>query len=465
MISVIRMATARLAPWLVLLVCVLSVLRTESVDVVNTIVTDAAKKGAVCLDGTPPAYALHKGVGDAANNWLIYLEGGGWCATEAECVFRTTKDVGSTKRWAVEKSSLIAMLSDQESENPYFYNWTRVYVRYCDGSSYVGDREKPYVGNNTTVYFRGARVFKAVMEDLLEKGMKHASNALLTGCSAGGLGALLQCDNFRSILPESAKVKCAADAGFFIDGTDIYGGHMHRERFAQIVQTHESQKNLPKSCTSKMDASLCMLPQNFVADIKTPLFVVNSVYDTWQIENILMPVKKDQLAVHDEFASCGHDIENCTCDQVKLWRGFQSEFYQALAQLNSSSSNGMFINACASHCQTQKQETWFGTSTMPKLRDRPAGSLQGVGEAVGEWFVNDAEMRRVDYRTKTPLVCEYNPEEPHWNNHYTFRGTNLFNPAYTLADEIKRKTSLIPRCPAEIPAYFQQPLLCIAGLC
>lgn len=42
--------------------------------------------------------------------------------------------------------------------------------------------------------------------------------ALLTGCSAGGLGALLQCDNFRSILPESAKVKCAADAGFFIDG-------------------------------------------------------------------------------------------------------------------------------------------------------------------------------------------------------------------------------------------------------
>lgn len=40
-----------------------------------------------------------------------------------------------------------------------------------------------------------------------------------------------------------------------------------------------------------------------------------------QIENILMPVKKDQLAVHDEFASCGHDIENCTCDQVKLWRG------------------------------------------------------------------------------------------------------------------------------------------------
>lgn len=34
-----------------------------------------------------------------------------------------------------------------------------------------------------------------------------------------------------------------------------------------------------------------------------------------------MPLNKDQPAVHDQFASCGHDIENCTCDQVTHWRG------------------------------------------------------------------------------------------------------------------------------------------------
>ncbi|KAK1372437.1 Pectin acetylesterase [Heracleum sosnowskyi] len=453
------MASGRLAPWVVF---ILSVLQTESVDVTNTILKNAVEKGAVCLDGTPPAYALHEGKGDAANNWVIYLEGGGWCATEAECLFRTTKDAGSSKRWQKERSSLIAMLSDNQKENPYFYNWTRVYVRYCDGSSYVGDREKPFVGNNTSVYFRGARVFNAIMEDLLEQGMKSASKALLTGCSAGGLGALLQCDNFRSILPSSAKVKCAADAGFFIDGTDIYGGHLHREHFAQIVQTHESQKNLPKSCTSKMDASLCMLPQNFVADIQTPLFVVNSVYDTWQIDNILMPMNKNELAAHDQFVPCGHDIENCTCDQVTLWRGFQAQFYQALPHFNSSSSNGMFINACASHCQTQKQETWFGDSNISKLRDTTSGPLQGVGEAVGEWFVNDATVRKVDHRTQSPLVCEYNPEEPHWNNYYTFRGTNLIISTYTMADEIKRKLNLVPQCPAKV-LHFKAPTLCFGA--
>lgn len=57
-----------------------------------------------------------------------------------------------------------------------------------------------------------------------------------------------------------------------------------------------------------------------------------------------------------------------------LSSGFQSEFYQALAKLNSSDSNGMFINACGSHCQTQKQETWFGSNPISKLRDGTVSS-------------------------------------------------------------------------------------------
>jgi len=40
---------------------------------------------------------------------------------------------------------------------------------------------------------------------------------LLSGCSAGGLAALIHCDNFRQVLPEEATVKCLSDAGFFLD--------------------------------------------------------------------------------------------------------------------------------------------------------------------------------------------------------------------------------------------------------
>ena len=41
--------------------------------------------------------------------------------------------------------------------------------------------------------------------------------ALLSGCSAGGLATFLHCDDFKSLLPENASVKCLSDAGFFLN--------------------------------------------------------------------------------------------------------------------------------------------------------------------------------------------------------------------------------------------------------
>lgn len=41
--------------------------------------------------------------------------------------------------------------------------------------------------------------------------------ALLSGCSAGGLATLIHCDDFQEMLPKEVNVKCLSDAGFFLD--------------------------------------------------------------------------------------------------------------------------------------------------------------------------------------------------------------------------------------------------------
>lgn len=41
--------------------------------------------------------------------------------------------------------------------------------------------------------------------------------ALLSGCSAGGLAAIIHCDEFRDLFPKTTKVKCLSDAGLFLD--------------------------------------------------------------------------------------------------------------------------------------------------------------------------------------------------------------------------------------------------------
>lgn len=46
--------------------------------------------------------------------------------------------------------------------------------------------------------------------------------ALLSGCSAGGVASIIHCDEFRGLLPRRTTVKCLADAGLFLD---VYGLH------------------------------------------------------------------------------------------------------------------------------------------------------------------------------------------------------------------------------------------------
>ena len=45
--------------------------------------------------------------------------------------------------------------------------------------------------------------------------------ALLSGCSAGGLATILHCDEFRELFPSNIKVKCLSDAGLFLDAYDF----------------------------------------------------------------------------------------------------------------------------------------------------------------------------------------------------------------------------------------------------
>nr|DAD24956.1 TPA_asm: hypothetical protein HUJ06_026420 [Nelumbo nucifera] len=216
----------------------------------------------------------------------------------------------------VKQLSFSGFLSDKEKFNPDFFNWNKVKVRYCDGSSFTGDVEA--VDPATNLYYRGQRIFNAVVDDLLEKGMKNAQNALLSGCSAGGLSVILHCDKFRELLPQSTKVKCMADAGFFINAKTIAGTEYIKEFFSDVVTTHQSAKNLPASCTSKGDSTLCFFPQNVAPQVTTPLFILNAAYDSYQVKNILAPGIADP---HGTWHDCKLDITKCSDTQLQAIQG------------------------------------------------------------------------------------------------------------------------------------------------
>jgi len=180
----------------------------------------AATEGAVCLDGSPPALYIDRG---DPEHFLIFQEGGGWCSSPLQCSERANSTLGSSAfdpPWSTTQMSSESFLSNDPMVNVPFWNWTRVFLRYCDGSSQTSDVSNPMAIEGpapvSPIYYRGARV-RAAQEAYLvaSAGLGTAKEVVIAGCSAGGLSTYLHVDKWAAAVP-AAKVRGMADSGFFL---------------------------------------------------------------------------------------------------------------------------------------------------------------------------------------------------------------------------------------------------------
>ncbi|XP_026665432.1 pectin acetylesterase 12-like isoform X3 [Phoenix dactylifera] len=328
-----------------------------------TLIRSATENGAVCLDGTPGAYHLHPGSGSGANSWLVELEGGGWCNDISSCVYRKTTSRGSSN-YMEKQIPFTGILSNKPEENPDFYNWNRVRICYCDGASFAGE------GYN---------------------------EAFLTGCSAGGLASILHCDEFRALLPGNTNVKCLADAGLFLDVTDVAGVRSLRSFYEGVVTMQGVAKNLPGSCTAKMDATSCFFPQNLLSIIQTPTFLLNAAYDVCQIRSLT----SENADPKGYWKACKYNYSECNEDQINFLQGLRNQMLDATKGFSNSKQNGLFINSCFAHCQSETQDTWYGDNS-PTIQNK------GIAKSVGDWYFDRAEVKAID----CPYPCDKTCHNP-----------------------------------------------------
>ncbi|KAK1670243.1 hypothetical protein QYE76_058402 [Lolium multiflorum] len=351
-----------------------------------TLVDGAKDKGAVCLDGTPPGYHWLPGFGEGSDKWLLHLEGGSWCKNLTVCGQRKKTNLGSSD-YMERRVEFVGILSDDELQNPDFYNWNKVKVRYCDGASFSGNVEDEFQ-DGTSVYFRGQRIWEAVMRELLSKGLSRAKEAFLTGCSAGGLSTYIHCDDFRALVPKASTVKCLADGGFFLDVEDISGRRYMRSFYNDVARLQDVRKNLIH-CSSDMEPGQCFFPREVAKGISTPMFILNPAYDVWQVEHVLSPEGSDPERLWE---NCRLDITKCDAKQLETLQGFRRELLDAISDFKKKKDWGMFIDSCYIHCQSMNPLTWHSPSA-PRINNKT------IAEAVGDWFFNRREVKAID--------CEY----------------------------------------------------------
>ncbi|KAJ0249549.1 Pectin acetylesterase 5 [Hirschfeldia incana] len=354
----------------------------------------AKERGAFCLDGSLPGYHFDKGSGSGSKSWLLHLQGGGWCNTIASCSARAMTMFGSSNYFE-DEVEFPGVLSNDPSQNPDFFNWNRVVIRYCDGASFSGHPEAEFK-NGTGLFFRGQLIWEAIMDELLSMGMSDAKQGILTGCSAGGLATLIHCDYFRHHLPKDADVKCFSDGGFFLNVLDVLGNPTMRSFYRDVVTLQGVDKSLDQNCVATMEPSKCMFPQEFVTNIRTPVFLVNSAYDSWQIRNVLVPASADS---DKSWEKCRLNIKECDASQIQVLQGFRSSLMDAIGKFHQNIAGGMFIDSCFIHCQTVTPGTWHSPTSI-RIENKT------IAESVGDWYFNRKPVKLID----CPYPC--NPSCP-----------------------------------------------------
>lgn len=336
----------------------------------------AATRGAVALDGTPAALYLRRGQGADEGKYVLFFEGGGWCESPEDCVSRSNTSLGSS-RYSTSGYAARDLLQPDCTLNPRFCNHSMVYAQYLDGTSRSSDVEAPVVVGGSTIYHRGHRILGATLEALLSPSgpgeglpsLARASELIITGSSAGGLTTYLHSDEISGAvlaLNPACAIRAIPEVGFFIDGVSIWGARIMTSVFARVAEfgnvTGGSPTQVNAACVAATPPPLrhhCFMAQFTLPFTTTPTFVVNSMVDEWQAENILAPNTNTLPAVstYPPFKPCiAHPSPAaCNATQWGQWRGLGTQFLEALQGARNATPpalaahHGGVISSCPIH--------------------------------------------------------------------------------------------------------------------
>eukprot|EP00053_Salpingoeca_punica_P010733 m.96143 g.96143 ORF g.96143 m.96143 type:complete len:440 (-) comp15477_c0_seq1:715-2034(-) len=314
----------------------------------------AQATGALCLDGTPPGFYYAPANTDvdpsAATKWVVYIQGGGWCYTLDDCLARANTSLGSSKFFGKTFGTGEGPFSSNPLINPEFVNYHRVGFAYCDGASFSGNADEPVVVRGTPLYFRGHRILVELFGMLHRQfGMDQGTHLLVTGCSAGGLSTFLHADYIRdNLFPAGGYVKAMPISGFFLLHDDGNGNNLYPDQMKNVVAMQNATGGLHQGCVASLPADeqwRCIFANYSYAHTTTPMFVLNSALDSWQLYNI--------YTVAASFSNCSAPyFPDCSASNIAVLNKYAQDFSRDLQSLSvySQNGNGAFIDMCFEHC-------------------------------------------------------------------------------------------------------------------
>lgn len=226
--------------------CTRARLSSSQAEVVKPGERNSWWEAARCNDGTPFTYEVQLSP-SGSSEWLVYLEGGGFCDDNAKSC--ASRDVGHSSTLRDERTGRIVadreiiplrkagIFSADAQANPTFYDANKVFAEYCSSDAWSGatTERRPTEGDpQNGWYFSGRHNVRALFESLIALyGLDDGNNTtkvLFSGGSAGGGGVNINADTAANLLPrvaDAGRLMLVNDAGAtteLFDNSGFYPG-------------------------------------------------------------------------------------------------------------------------------------------------------------------------------------------------------------------------------------------------
>ena len=217
--------------------------------------------------------------------------------------------------------------------------------------------------------------------------MNHASEVVISGSSAGGLAVLNHIDYLKHKIHTRSRTKPVVvgivDGGYFMDIPSISGesliNQVYKNIFLQqnVTVNHKCMKFYEE--TQPGQGWKCMMPQYSMQFISTPIFLVQSFVDLYQVHEVM-----DLQCVPG--SSSG---KRCRKVDFEYLRRFRSRMIASI-KYSLPENSGYWLVSCTLHTITNHDHSWVAlTGKYRTLRDTVLGWY--------ETYTRDRQVKKSDW--------------------------------------------------------------------
>ena len=354
-------------------------------------------EGAVCSDGSQ--YAFYVEFSETSDNVIVFFMGGGGCWDYESCVGGGARGAANPNGLpddyannhteiaglTINVNEIYPLMNDDPDVSP-MADWNKVFVPYCTGDVYAGSVTNTYQDpdgvEEDAVFAHQGHTNVLKMTEMLNEMFSTVPKMFVSGCSAGGAGAIVNYYFLRTGIEGVQKGYLLDDSGPIFPSTEPKSRSflLHEEvRDVWDADSLIAKAPQPDLLAADFGALSDVLAEEFPEDrLATTMFQLDYNFSLYSYERFWTRDDPDMLTPivpYTEDSGLGLD-EDIALDRAAVHQLWWDDIDLLRSQYDAKANLGYYLpfyrTTNSSHCVT-----------IPGLED-----VANIGEAL-DLFQND----------------------------------------------------------------------------